>query len=327
MRRREFIILLGSAAFASSSNSFAQVPSKRRLVAWLSSATEQVSTPYIGEFLAGMTQLGYAKNRDFEFVARFSEGVQERLPTEAKELVQLQPDVILATAVIGAVAAQQVTQTIPIVCAALADAVHLGLITSEARPGGNVTGIQPYVAGLPAKQMETAREIMPSATTVGILTDLVDPKAPPQVQELEAAAKKLGVTVVTAGADRPDSIDNALSTLERKHVEVVIVVQSSMLLSQNRKIATLALEMRLPTVYGYRDHVLSGGLISYGVDLRWCFHREAYFVDKIFHGASPSELPVEFPTKLLLSINLETARALGLTVSPTLRVAADELIE
>jgi putative tryptophan/tyrosine transport system substrate-binding protein len=327
MRRREFITLLGSAAFASPSGSLAQVSSKRRLVTWLSSATEKVSTPYIGEFLIGMTELGYAKDRDFDFVARFSEGVQDRLPMEAKELVQLQPDVIIATEVIGAVAACQITKTIPIVCGALADAVHLGLIASEARPGGNVTGIEPYVAGLPAKQMEIAREIVPGARRVGILTDLVDPKAPPQVQEFDAAAKTFGLTIIMAGADRPDAVSSALQTLTDQHVDVMVVVQSSMLLAENRKIAAFALEKRLPNVYGYREYVLSGGLISYGVDLRWCYHRTAYFVDKIFHGTPPGDLPVEFPTILWLSINLNTADALGLTISPTLRATADEVIK
>jgi putative tryptophan/tyrosine transport system substrate-binding protein len=328
MRRREFITLLGSAAFASPNGSLAQVSSKRRLATWLSSATQKVSTPYIDEFLIGMTELGYAKDRDFNFVARFSEGVQDRLPMEAEELVQLQPDVILAAAVVGAVAARRVTKTIPIVCGALTDAVHLGLIASEARPGGNVTGIEPYyVAGLPAKQIEIAHEIVPGATRVGLLTDLVDPSAPPQVQEFDAAAKKLRLTIIMAGADRPDAVSSALQTLTDQHVDVMVVVQSSMLLAENQKIADFALDKRLPSVYGYREYLLSGGLISYGVDLRWCYHRTAYFVDKIFHGTPPGDLPVEFPTILWLSINLNTADALGLTIPPTLRAAADEVIK
>ena len=175
--------------------------------------------------------------------------------------------------------------------------------------------------------MEIAREIVPGATRVGILTDLVDPKAPPQVQEFDAAAKTFGLTIIMAGADRPDAVSSALQTLTDQHVDVMVVVQSSMLLAENRKIAAFALDKRLPSVYGYREHVLSGGLISYGVDLRWCYHRTARFVDKIFHGTPPGDLPVEFPTILWSSINLNTADALGLTISPTLRATADEVIK
>ena len=256
---------------------------------------------------------------------RFSDGLQERLPALADEVVRLKPDIILAAAVGQAVVARNSTSTIPIVCPALADAVHLGLIAGEARPGGNVTGIEPYVAGLPAKQMELAREIVPSASRVGLLTDLEDPKAPPQAQELEAAARTLEVKIATADANRPDKIEGALQTLANDRADVVIVLQTSMLLSQSRRIADLA--KRLPTVYGYREHVIAGGLISYGVDLRWCYHRGAYFVDKILHGTAPGDMPVEFPTELVLAINLKTASALGIAVPPMLLARADEVIE
>ena len=212
-------------------------------------------------------------------------------------------------------------------CPALADAVHLGLIKSEARPGGNVTGIEPYVAGLPAKQMEFAREIVPGATRIGLLTNLQDPKAPPQRQELVSAAKALELTIAEADINSPDEIQGAVETLANSRVDVVIVLQTGLLVSVGRQIAELATAKRLPTVYGYREHVLDGGLISYGVDLRWCYRRGAYFVDKILRGATPGELPVEFPTKMMLSINLKTAKALGIAVPPKLLDFADEVIE
>jgi putative ABC transport system substrate-binding protein len=274
-----------------------------------------------------MRDLGYVEGRDFDMVYRFSEGFHDRLPALAEEVVRLKPDVIIATAVVTAVTARNATSTIPIVCPALADAIHLGLIASEARPGGNVTGIEPYVAGLPAKQMELAREIVPGASRVGLLTDLKDPKAPPQLQELETAGRALEVTTVAADASRPNDIDGALQTLASKQVDVVIVLQTTMLIGESRQIATLALAKRLVAVYGYREHVVAGGLISYGVDLRWCYNRGAYFVDKILRGAAPGDLPVEFPNKLLLSVNLKTASALGITVPPALLARAEEVIE
>ncbi len=327
MRRREFTLLLGGAAAMWPLAGLAQALPKRRLIAWLSGGAQATSLPFIDSFLQGMRELGYVEGRDFDMAYRYSEGLQDRLPGLAEEVVRLKPDVILAAAVGQAVPARNATSTIPIVCPALADAAHLGLIASEARPGGNVTGIEPYVAGLPAKQMELAREIVPGATRVALLTDLEDPKAPPQVQELEAAARPLEIKITAADASRPDKIAGALQALASARADVVIVLQTSMLLSQSRQIAELALAKRLPTVYGYREHVAAGGLVSYGVDLRWCYHRGAYFVDKILHGAAPGDLPVEFPTKMVLAINLKTAGTLGITVPPMLLARVDEVIE
>jgi putative ABC transport system substrate-binding protein len=172
-----------------------------------------------------------------------------------------------------------------------------------------------------------AREIVPGAKRIGLLTNLHDPKAPPQQEELAAAAKALELSIEEADVNDPTEIERAMETLARSQVDVVIVLQTGLLLSVGRQIAEFAAAKRLPTVYGYREHVLDGGLISYGVDLRWCYRRAAYFVDKILHGTSPGELPVEFPTKMMLSINLKTAKALGTTVSPALLGVADEVIE
>ena len=300
---------------------------ERPRVAWLSGSASKVAKFFADDLLDGMRDFGYVDRRDFEFVPRYAEGFQDRLPALAQEIVALKPSVIVAAAVNAAVPARAASQVIPIVCPALADAVHLGLIPSEARPGGNVTGIEPYVAGLPAKQMEVAREIAPGARRIGLLTNLKDPKAPPQRQELEAAAKALELSTAEADVDNPTEIERAMETLASSQTDVVIVLQTGLLLSVGRQIAEFAAAKRLPTVYGYREHVVDGGLISYGVDLRWCYRRAAYFVDKILHGTTPGELPVEFPTKMMLSINLKTAKALGLTVPPALLSVADEVIE
>ena len=147
------------------------------------------------------------------------------------------------------------------------------------------------------------------------------------MQELEATARALKVKMLSADANQPEDLDDALQTLARARVDVVIVLQTSMLISENARIAQSALAKRLPTVYGYREHVVAGGLISYGVDLRWCFHRGAYFVDKILHGIPAGELPVEFPSKMFLAVNLRTAKALAIEVPPTLLARADEVVE
>jgi putative ABC transport system substrate-binding protein len=282
---------------------------------------------FADDFLDGMRGFGAIDGRNFDFVPRYAEGFNDRLAALAREIVALKPAVIVAAAVNAAVPARAATSAIPIVCPALADAVHLGLIASEARPGGNVTGIEPYVAGLPAKQMELAHEIAPNARRVGLLTNLRDPKAPPQREELAAAAKALELSIVEADVNSPTEIERAMERLGSSQVDVVIVLQTGLLLSVGRQIAEFAAAKRLPTVYGYREHVLDGGLISYGVDLRWCYRRAAYFVDKILHGTPPGELPVEFPTKMMLSINLKAAKTLGIGVPAALLDLADEVIE
>jgi putative tryptophan/tyrosine transport system substrate-binding protein len=326
MRRRDFILLGSAIAWPLVAQ--AQVANKRRpLVVWLSGGTTEVAKPFVASFLDGLRELNYVEGRDFDLAYRSAEGVLDRLPELAEETVRLKPDVILAAAVSTAVPARKATAVIPIVCPALADAVHLGLIASEARPGGNVTGIEPYVAGLPAKQMELVREIAPGAQRVGLLTNLRDPKAPPQAQELEAAAKVLEVTIKAADVNSIEEIDGAMQTLASQHVDVVIVLQTTLLLSLGRRIAELALAQRLPTIYGYREHVMAGGLVSYGVDLRWCYRRSAYFVDKILHGTPPGDLPVEFPSKMVLSVNLKTAKLLAVKISEAFLLRADDVIE
>src|SRR6516164_3290950 len=320
MRRRQFITLIGRAAAAWPITAFAGDQNKPTLIGYLT------PLPLNPNFTQGLQELGYVEGRDFEIEYRNSRAPGS-LPALAEELVRLKPDVILAGGLDTVVALRNATQTIPIVSPTLADAVHIGLIASEARPGGNVTGIEPYVAGLPAKEMELAREIVPGAREVGLLTNLSGPKAAPQARELEAAGRKLEVDVTSSDANRPEDIESALQVLASRRVGVVIVLQSSLLLSNSQQIAALALAKRLPTIYGYREHVVAGELASYGVDLNWCWHRAASFVDKILHGARPGDLPVEFPTKMLLAINLKTAKALGLTVPSSLLVRADEVIE
>ena len=331
MRRRDFITILGNAAATQVIGPDlvrAGTPPKRPIIgipAFLSRS--KIGISFGNAFRQGLQDLGYVLDRDLNIQARNANGDWDRWPAIVEEIVQLKPDVIYAFATVDAVAARKATSTIPIVCAALADAVRLGLIASEARPGGNVTGIMPYVAGLPAKQIELAREIVPGASRVGLLTNLRDPKAPAQVPDLEAAAQAAGLKIVAADVDRPDDIEVALRELANKRADVVIVLATNLFVTYTPVIAAAALAMKLPTVCEYREHVIEGALISYGVDLSWCFQRSGYFIDKILHGAAPGDLPIEFPTKFPLSINLKTAKELGITLPPSLLARADEVIE
>src|SRR5262245_21497371 len=274
-----------------------------------------------------MRELGLIEGRDFDMVYRSANFRPERLPKAAEELVQLNPDIIVASATLQAVAVKKATGTIPIVVAVLADPIALGFTTNDARPTGNVTGIMPYVKGLPAKQLELAREIAPGATRIGLVDDVNDPKAHLQRQEIEAAGKELEIKVVLAEVSTTSDIGSAYDALAAASVDVVVVEQSNMLVVSRKEIAEAAAAKKLPTVYGYREHVEAGGLISYGVNLNWCYHRAAYYVDKILKGAKPGDLPLEFPTKIELVINLKTAKAIGITLPRSLLERADEVIE
>jgi putative ABC transport system substrate-binding protein len=326
MKRREFVILLGAGAawpFAA----HGQTNSRRPLLVWFGSAIRANAGPFVGSFRQGLESLGYVEGRDYDFSDRFAENQIDRFPALTEEVVALKPSVIIASSSDVALAVRKVTTTIPIVSGTLADPERLGLVASYSRPGGNVTGIMPYIDGLPSKQIELARELVPSATKIGLIGNVSDPKVVPQLTEMKSAAHALAATVVAPTVESSDDIGRAIRSLASERIDVVVVLESGMLLSQRRQIAQHMAESRLPAIYGYRLHVEEGGLISYGIDSRWCWRRAATFVYKILNGASPADLPVEFPTQIQLVVNLKAAKGIGLVVPPTLLVRADELIE
>jgi putative ABC transport system substrate-binding protein len=328
VKRRSFITLLGGAV-AWSSVAAAQTARKRPIIGTFvqGTPTQNNGLRFRQAFLDGLRELGNIQGRDFDIIIQPA-GSTSALPKAAEQLVQLNPDVILAAGSAPALAAQPATSTIPIVVAALGNPVALGLSVSDSRhPSGNLTGIMPYVQGLPAKQLEFAREIVPAARKIGIVNDTSDIKATPQWDEINAAASKFEITIVGADARRPEDIDPTFRKFKAEGVDVVIVLQANSLILDRAQIAIAAAATRLPTVFGYREHVETGGLISYGVNLEYCFRRAASYVHKILKGTSVADLPIEFPTKLELIINLRTAKTLGLTVPPTLLALADEVIE
>jgi ABC-type uncharacterized transport system substrate-binding protein len=328
LERREFITLFTGAA-AWSSVAGAQSARKRPIIGTFvqGTPTQNKGLRFRQAFFDGLRGLGYIEGRDFDIIFRPA-GTTSELPKAAEQLVQFNPDVIFAAASATALAAKQATSTIPIVVGALGNPVALGLSASDSRrPTGNLTGIMPYVQGLPAKQLELAREIVPAARKIGIVTDTSDIKATPQWDEISAAASKFEITILGADAQRPEDIDSTFRKFNAEHLDVVIVLQASFLILDRAHIAAAAAANRIPSVYGYREHVETGGLISYGVNLEYCFRRAATYVYKILKGTAVADLPLEFPTKLELVINLKTAKALGLEIPPMLLVRADEVIE
>jgi putative ABC transport system substrate-binding protein len=276
-------------------------------------------------FRQGMRELGYVEGRTVIFEPRGADGKRERLPALAAELVRLPVDVLVVAGTTGLEAARRATATIPIVTTSWAPS-ETGGVTSLARPGGSVTGLTTLTTALSGKRLELARELVPGAS-LAILWDAGSVGGPPQLRETEAAAKALGVRLHAVGVRSPPDFAEAFSTLARKGPTVLLVTSTPQFFGERERLADLARTHRLPTVWGLREYVEAGGLISYGTKLTEVFRRAAVYVDRILKGAKPGDLPVEQPTRFELVINLRTAKALGLTIPPALLARADELIQ
>jgi ABC-type uncharacterized transport system substrate-binding protein len=331
MKRRDFITLLGGAAAAWPATwplaARAQQAGKLPTIGFLGASSTAAASRNVNAFLQGMHALGYVNGRDFEIEYRWAEGYQERLPMLAAELVRLKVDVILTGVVQAAVASRDATKTIPIVCPLLADPIRWGLIKSDARPGGNVTGLLIFVEGLPAKQLELVLDLIPGAARIGLLVNPNNVNNVSQRQEIETAVATMAVKIISADIPTPEGLDSIFPALARDGVDAVIVLRDAMFFAERRRIAASAVALQLPVIYGIREHVDDGGLISYGINLPENFRRSADYVVKILRGANPGDLPVEFPTKLELIINLKAASMIGITIPPTLIARADEVIE
>jgi putative ABC transport system substrate-binding protein len=327
VRRREFIGGFAVAAVLQVVGGLAQAASRRPLVAYLIGGSKSAADRYFGGFSEGMRELGYVAGRDYTFDGRYADGNLARAPLLAEELVRLNPDVIVSGTMAGVTTAKKLTDTIPIVSPSLVEPVGFGFAASHARPGGNVTGVLLTVEDLPSKQLALMVEMVPGARKVGLLVNTNNPNNPSQRRNMEAAAHALGVSLLPLEVALPDDLHAALQTLTREEIKAVFVLTDAMFLSERKRIALFAMAVRLPTVFAAREHVEDGGLMSYGVDQRETWRRTATFVDKILKGAKPGDLPIEFPTKLQLVINLTAAKGLGLTVPPMLLARADEVIE
>jgi ABC-type uncharacterized transport system substrate-binding protein len=327
MKRRTFLAVLATFAPLLPVGGLAQAPPRRPLIGLLAVGSKAAGERYYGGVQEGMREFGYVEGRDYAFESRYADGDFARVPMLAEELARLKPDVIIVSNTAAALAIKQSTTSIPIVVAALNDPVGSGLVVSEARPGTNVTGMRTNLEGLPGKQLELAREIVGPVAKIAVLFNAKNPSNVWQRQDIEATAARLGVSVVPFSVQTADDVGPAVQTIGREAASIVVVLADAMFLSIRRQIAAYALASRLATVYAWREHVEDGGLISYGTDLRERFRRTAYFVDKILKGTKPADLPIEFPTKLELVINLTTAKAIGLTLPPTLLARADEVIE
>jgi ABC-type uncharacterized transport system substrate-binding protein len=326
MRRREFITLLGGAAVAWPHAVRSQAPSRHPLIAILVGGTPASAT-WLSGFRERMNALGYAEGRNYDVVYRFGAGNLTSMPALAEELVQLKPSIIVTANTSAAIAAQNATLTIPIVSAAMTDPMDFGLVTSHARPGGNLTGILSALDTLFGKQLELGAELVPGAKKAGMLLNPASAASTILRRGAKAAADALKIALVEAEVRSQSEIDPSLEMLAREAIQIVVVPPDPMFLNERRRIAAHAQTFKLPIVYGFREHADDGGLISYGIDLRQNWSRAATFVDRILKGAKPADLPVELPSKFQLVINLKAAKTMGLEVPPSLLARADEVIE
>jgi putative tryptophan/tyrosine transport system substrate-binding protein len=283
--------------------------------------------PNLGAFRARLAELGYVEGHDVVIEYRSADGRSERLPDLASELVRLKVDVIVARGTRAALSAQAATLTIPIVMASSGDPVSEGIVASLARPGGNITGFHvmapPELGG---RRLRLLKEVVPASSRVGVISNSADILSPLIVRETEKVARMLGVQLKHLDVQRPEAFEPAFEAALMDQVDALIAVEDFLTFADRAKIVGFAAMSRLPAVYGLREYVEAGGLMSYGTDRRDLFRRSATYVHRILNGARPSELPIEAPVKFELAINLKTAETLGLTIPPSLRSRADYVV-
>jgi putative tryptophan/tyrosine transport system substrate-binding protein len=326
MRRREFITLLGGAATAWPLAARAQQPTMP-VIGYLDASSPGASASRAVIFRRGLAETSYVDGRNVTIEYRWAEGRYDRLPEMAAELVRRRVAVIVAGPIPAALAAKAVTATIPIVFFVAGDPVKLGLVANLARPGGNATGFNNFVAELGAKHLGLLRELLPTATRIGLLVNPTNPIVEDVTKDVTAAALAAGVQIDVVRASSSSEIETAFATLVRNRADALVVGSDSFLFSRRLQLATWATRHAIPAVSNGREFAETGGLMSYGTSLTEVYLQLGVYAGRILNGAKPAELPVVQSTKFEFLINLPSARALGLEIPATLLARADEVIE
>src|SRR5262245_3131277 len=325
MRRREFIAALSGAA-AWPVLAQAQQPGKLPTIGYLGGTAPLIESQWVATFVQRLRELGWIEGRTVAIEYRWAEGRAERAAETAAEFVRMKVDVIVTTGTTNVVLSKQATSAIPIVFAAAGDPVATGLVESLARPGGNVTGLSLQATDLAGKRIELLREVVPNLRRLGIMGNVSNRVVVLEIGEVQAAARTLGLDVVTSEFRKAEEIAHAFEPFKGR-AGALFVVLDPLVNNHRVAIATLALGARLPTMHGLGGLVEAGGLMCYAADFSDLFWRTAGLVDKILRGLKPAEIPVEQPTKFDLVINLTTAKALGLAFPEPFLLRADEVIE
>lgn len=325
MRRRDFIKAIVGSSAAWPLTALAQQPSKLPVIGFLGTTTPAAISQWTGSFERRLSELGWVQGRTIKIEYRWADAHPERYVEIAAEFVRLPVDIIVTT-VPAVPASKAATSVIPIVFVLATDPVAGGLIASLARPGGNVTGLSMQATNLASKRVDLLHEIIPKLSDLAILGNVEIPQILLEMHEVETAAQKFNLKVIRLEAHRAEDFAPAFASLNGRAQALYVCADPLMVLNRV-SINTFASAARLPTMYGIRDDVVAGGLVSYGADFADQFRRAADLTDKILHGAKPGDIPVEQPTKFNLVINLKTARALEIAISPILLALADEVIE
>jgi len=325
MKRRDFIALLGGATGGWPFVARAQQPGKLPVIGYLGTATTSTQGPWVAALVQRLRELGWIEGQTVAIDYRWAEGRPERFAEIAAEFVRLKVDVIVTVG--GAVpAAKQATSVMPIVFATAGDPVGSGVVASLARPGGNITGLSSETPDTAGKKVGLLRELVPGLSRLAILADVGNPYAALDERKIGEAARSLGIEVAPFEIRQAGELDATFEAMKGR-VQALFVLAVPLLFANRVRINTLALAARLPTMHGVREYVEAGGLMSYGPNWPDMWRRAGDLVDKILHGTKPADIPVEQPNKFDLVINLTTAKALGLTVPPSLIARADEVIE
>jgi putative ABC transport system substrate-binding protein len=326
-RRDTLIALLALGAAAGTFAAKAQQPARVRRLGLLTALSPSDIALWHQAFRLGLRDLGWVEGKNISIEYRYAEGRSERLPELAADLVHLKVDVIVASALTDAVAAQKATKAIPIVMAAAGDSVASGLVESLARPGGNVTGLSQMTTELVGKRLELLKEMIPKLSRVAVLWNPQGPGSTPNWKELQQPARQLGVLLHSLEVRTADDFDKAFADATRARAGALFVMSNHLFVVNMKRIVDFAAKSRLPSVSHISEFADAGGLVAYGPDRDDLFRRAATFVDKILRGAKPADLPVERPTKFELVINQKTAKSLGITIPQSILVRADRVIE
>jgi putative ABC transport system substrate-binding protein len=327
MERRTFIGVITGGLLAAPLAAEAQQAARVPRVGFLGNSTAALEANLVGPFREGLRDLGYLEGRNLLIEYRWAEGKYERFPALIAELIALKVDVIVTAGTPASLAVKKATTSIPLVMVAVGDPVGTGLVASLARPGGNITGLTSISAELEGKRLELLRQVIPKLSSIAVLWNPASVWAVGAEKEVQAAAKVLRMRVLSLQVRAPEDFDNAFASILRDRPGALLVLADRLFLHNRARIVDFEAKHRLPGVYAYRELVEAGGLMSFGPSYAGMHRRAAYYVDKILKGAKPADLPVEQPATFELVINLKAAKALGLTIPPSMLQRADEIIQ
>jgi putative tryptophan/tyrosine transport system substrate-binding protein len=327
MRRREVLPLLGIAAFAAPTAAAAQEPAKPRRIGFLGNSTAILEANLVGAFRDGLSDLGYVEGRNIAIEYRWAEGQYERLPSLIAEFAASKVEVIVTAGTPAALAVGKSAPSIPLVMVAVGDPIGTGLAASLARPGGNATGLTSLAPDLEGKRLQLIREMLPNISRLAVFWNPANAYQLRDEKEVRAAAEVLRIRVLSLAVRSAEEFDGAFAAILAQSADAMLVLADRVFLHNRERIVAFAAENRRPIMSAYRELAEGGGLMSFGPSYAVMHRQAARYVDKILKGASPAELPIEQPARFEFVLNLRTARALGLTIPPTLLARADEVIE